>query len=282
MLGASRSKAAATAIAIGAAFALWVAPQASAAVQCGDELDKDVKLKQNLDCSGESANGLSIDGDNVTVDLNGHKLIGPGNSYNGIDNNDGYEGLAVKNGTIDGFNYGVYSYYGSFENISNLKVNVEGGGYGLYIYYSVKSTIKDITVNGEATFGIYSYYGGGTKIDDIKILNANENSTYGVYLYENPGKVSDVRANGAYYGVYASGQTQGTVIKDVVANDAGYAGVYISNSTPFSNYDYTLKGSTANDSNQYGFYAQYDVKGGGNRANDAGNTDCYNVPCVGG
>ena len=51
------------------------------------------------------------------------------------------------------------------------------------------------------------------------------------------------------------------MIKDVVANDAGYTGIYISNSTPFSNYDYTLKGNTANDADDYGFYAQYDVKG---------------------
>lgn len=281
MLRAVGSKTAVAGIAIGAALALWAAPQASAAVACGDEIDKDVKLKQNLDCSSSSSDGLEIDADDVTVDLNGYKLIGPGNSYYGVDNSDGHEGLTVKGGTLDGWNYGVYSYYGSFENLSDLKVNVESGGYGLYVYYSVKSTIKDITVKGEASYAVYSYYGGGVKIDDIRVLDANENSTYGVYLYENPGTVSDVRANDTYYGVYASGQTDNTVIKNVVANDTGSTGVYISNSTPFSQYDYTVKGSTANDANSYGFYAQYDVKGGGNRASGAGSDDCYNVPCVG-
>jgi hypothetical protein len=52
----------------------------------------------------------------------------------------------------------------------------------------------------------------------------------------------------------------------------------VSNSTPLATYRYTLTDNTANSAGSYGFYANYDVKGSGNKAKDAGTKNYYNVP----
>ena len=60
----------AVAVALGVAGPAWAAK-----VSCGDVITEDSKLKKDLNCSGD---GLEIDADNVTLDLNGHTIKGDG------------------------------------------------------------------------------------------------------------------------------------------------------------------------------------------------------------
>jgi parallel beta-helix repeat protein len=84
-------------------------------VNCGDTLTHSVKLTADLtDCP---ADGLVIGAADITVDLNGHTIDGtvtqatdcefaqPGPT--GIANSGGYDGLTIKNGTIQQFGGGV-------------------------------------------------------------------------------------------------------------------------------------------------------------------------------
>jgi hypothetical protein len=258
-----------------------VAPTAAYAAQphCGDVIKQDVKLTHDLNCTASSTNGLVIGKDGVDVNLNGHKLIGPVSGYYGIDNSNGYDGLSVRNGTIKGFGYGVYSYFGSKLNLSELNINLKGtnDNYGVYAQYGLSTHIDRVTVDN-AAYGFYMYDNDGLRLTRSKATGNDSSTTYGLYDGYSVGKVDHFRASGAYYGAYVYSQTNGYTISNSTFNNAGNTGIYVSNSTPLWQYRYTLTKNTANSAGSYGFYASYDVRGSGNSAKGAGTQNYYNVP----
>ena len=100
------------------ALALAVSPagaHSKPVVQCGQTLTQSVKLTKDLvNCPG---NGLVIGADGITVDLNGHTIDGlvtqtdcpqgPPEPGAGILNYGAYDGVTIKNGTVQQFNNGV-------------------------------------------------------------------------------------------------------------------------------------------------------------------------------
>jgi parallel beta-helix repeat protein len=83
-------------------------------VKCGDTLTRSVKLTTDLtDCPGD---GLVIGAAGITVDLNGHTIDGtatqlagcdgPPSGPIGVSDGGGYDGLTIKNGTIQQFGGG--------------------------------------------------------------------------------------------------------------------------------------------------------------------------------
>lgn len=262
-----------------ALLALALASPAQGALECGDEIKQDLKLKKNLDCSSSGDDALEIAKSNVTVDLNG-KRITAAPSYASIYNPNGYDYLTVKDGTFVDGAYAIYSYSGSYANYSNLTIDPDGdnGVYGIYQQYSIAPKATNITVKSPS-YGWYGYSNAGLKLKNFTVTDDNNDNGYGVYESYSSGTIENLRANNAYYGANLSGNSSGLTIKNSVANDAGYAGFYVSNSTPFFDYKYTLKDNTANDSEQYGFYANYDTFGGGNKAKGADTENCHNVAC---
>jgi nitrous oxidase accessory protein NosD len=92
--------------AIVVALALGAA-DARAAVECGDTITQDRKLTQDIiNCD---VTGLIIGAPNVTLDLNGHRLDGIGESNDGVLNSAGHDGVTIKGsgGSITGFGRGV-------------------------------------------------------------------------------------------------------------------------------------------------------------------------------
>jgi Right handed beta helix region len=263
------------------AGALLLSATSASALTCGQELKRDIKLRKNLNCSTSSTDGFEIAKHGVEIDLNGHRLIGD-DSYYGIDNSDGYDRLVVKNGRLDGWIYGVYGYNGSQSQFRSLRINLgaTNSGYGLYLQYGVQTAIKNVTVDN-ASYGLYLNELDRLRIEKAKVTGSNPSSTYGIYGGYLAGKIEKVRANGANYGVYLYGESPGVRIEDSTANNTGFTGFYMSNSTPLSRYRYTLVDNTAKNADQYGFYASYDTYGGGNKATGAGTQNCYNVPCGG-
>ncbi|MDF5757217.1 hypothetical protein [Spongiactinospora sp. TRM90649] len=78
------------------------ASASSPVVACGDVLTTSVTLTTDLMCPGA---GLTVDADDVVLDLNGHTVTGTGQGA-GV-TVDGNTGTVVKNGTIVGFTTGV-------------------------------------------------------------------------------------------------------------------------------------------------------------------------------
>lgn len=60
-----------------------------------------VKLAGTLTCSQANTNGITVNADNVTIDMAGHALVGPGaTSGSGIVQSDAYRNLRVFNGKV--------------------------------------------------------------------------------------------------------------------------------------------------------------------------------------
>jgi parallel beta-helix repeat protein len=137
-------------IAIAAAVALLPVGAAEANhVQCGDAIFQDTTLDSDLiDCP---ANGLLIQAPGVTVNLNGHVIDGvPSQSADGINNRSGYEGVTVKNGTIQQFRTGV-----EFEHADDgrlTRLHVRESLIGLLLQYSSRNRVdrNDVSAGSAA------------------------------------------------------------------------------------------------------------------------------------
>lgn len=113
-LGLLAALAAATFVALSAGSAL------ANHVQCGDLIRQDTTLDSNLNCQGR---GLYVLG-NVTLDLGGHTITGPGQYsspiylYEGVVTSGGFT-TTIENGTIRDFDEGVSSdaSHGIFRNL---------------------------------------------------------------------------------------------------------------------------------------------------------------------
>jgi len=111
-------------------------------------------LTQNLQDlffpSSPHDNAIEVNADNVTIDLGGYSLIGPGansGTSNGIHMN-GRTNVEICHGTVTGFgNNGIYEENndtGSGHRVVGLRV-VSNGGHGILLWGS-NHTVKDCTV----------------------------------------------------------------------------------------------------------------------------------------
>ncbi len=274
-------KALAACIAAGALLALPVAAQA-ANPACGSTITHDVKLTADMDCSASNTTGLEIGKAGLTVDLNGHSLIGPDalTVYTGIDDTAGYDRLTIKNGSVRGYGENVYIEYSTGSRI----LHVHAGSTSAYSYYGIDLEYSANTVVDHSTAAIgyasgsafYLYENTGVTLKNSKVA-AMPSSATGVYDYESSSKIVNVKANGGDYG-FDIDYPLGSVIKDSTANGNNY-GFYVSDNFPTVIYQATLSDNKANNNNAYGFYADLPAKGSGNRATGNGTANCHHVTC---
>jgi parallel beta-helix repeat protein len=113
-------------------------------VHCGDTITTDTKLDSDL--TSCLANGLVIGGDDITLDLNGHAILGVTTRCRqilsvGVNNSAGHEGVTVENGAIEGFAYGVYLVGATNNRLRNLALT-DWSGYGFYLLGSDGNRIE--------------------------------------------------------------------------------------------------------------------------------------------
>jgi parallel beta-helix repeat protein len=145
-------------------------------------------LANDMTCPGD---GMVIISDNITVDLGGHTLTGPGMGPQtwplpqldsvGV-RVGGHTGVTVRNGKTTAFSTGVYfidMVSSSIESVTTLR-----NRFGFYIHASQKITVKDSDVE----FNIYGLHLQNS--DDCIIVNNllarqtyNSPGGYGLYLY---------------------------------------------------------------------------------------------------
>lgn len=77
-----------------------------ASISCGQTITEDIVLDQDLTCPPGTESAIIIGGSNLTLDLGGHVVSGhtPGAGVFSM----GQEGITIRNGTIEGFTYGVF------------------------------------------------------------------------------------------------------------------------------------------------------------------------------
>jgi hypothetical protein len=93
--------------------------------------------------------GIDINADNVTLDLNGFAVIGPGNA--GINVEDGHTNTVIRNGTVQNWaNTAVFA--GRAYNCQVERLLVSGNGRG--IWGGTNATVSSCTVQSNTLFGI--------------------------------------------------------------------------------------------------------------------------------
>jgi parallel beta-helix repeat protein len=155
---------------------------------CAMRVSDSFTLGNDMTCSGD---GMVIVSDNVTVDLGGHTLTGPGMGPQtwplpqldsvGV-RVGGHTGVTVRNGRAQAFSTGIY--FIDMESSAIESVTTLRNRFGFYIHASKKITVKDSDVE----LNIYGLHLQNS--DDCVLVNNllarqtyNSPGGYGLYLY---------------------------------------------------------------------------------------------------
>jgi hypothetical protein len=190
-------------------------------------------LTSDIVVSTINEEGIQIDADNVTLDLNGHALIGPGkeSGTTGTGINALSRGnIAVINGTVRDFSGDGISIIGS-KNIQLKDIRVYNNG--VNGIYASSSTITNCTANSNGENGIYAYSSTITNctsisnvLHGISAVNCTiTNCTAGFNDFDgiNPtdSTITNCTAKGNSTGIYAFR----CIITNCTANYNEYSGI---------------------------------------------------------
>jgi len=235
-------------------------------------------LTRTITVSTTDVNGIEINADNVTLDLNGHTLTGPGkgngSSGSGIYVNN-RNNIAIINGVVRDFReYGI-NLTGTVTNHQLKDIRVYSNG--LHGISATSSTITNCTASYNDSHGIYSsdssitncmvshngFHGFSvTSSTTISNCTATYNSSHGFYL-SNSTVVNCTAFNNSGRGIYASSST----ITNCTANNNESHGVYASS-------ECRIEGNNLRSNEGYGLYLSspynYSIKNTAS-ANTSGN-----------
>lgn len=198
-------------------------------------------LTSNLKVDNQDVNAIEITVNDVTLDLNGHKIQGPftgppfAGSGRGINAENRYS-ITIKNGKVWGFGTeGIYLHSSSGDPSEKGAGNwvdriqaANNGTDGITVYSGL---VTNCTANNNGDDGIVAldstiadsvahnnnYSGFVLSGSIITKCSANHNGTYGIYaLSKNRIEGNNLRYNGTY-GLYLSGE-KNYAIKNVATN----------------------------------------------------------------
>lgn len=211
------------ALALVANLAGGVARAGAAVIGCGSTITQSTTLTHDIGpCPGS---GLTIDGDHVVLDLNGHSVIGTG----AVDSNGIFmfstEGVTVRNGTVTGFEIGIRLQDDSSTTITRMRIAHNVGRYGMELGSSRLATVRHNTVVGNGPFAGISVFGVfaiGNVIDSNWIVgnavvladDPPRQETMGIEVHSaTSNRISNnfVAGNG-YTGIHLGGAVRSTVV----------------------------------------------------------------------
>lgn len=186
-------------------------------------------LAGNRVCSGT---GIQVDADNVTIDLMGYALIGPGTeTTNGITMS-GRINVEIRNGTVRDFYNGIYESgsSGGGHRIISIR-SISNGKNAIYIY-NKSALVKGCTIYENGTncstevCGIYTRW-GSTVINNLVYENGNycDSAVYGIYtsigstVTNNTVSQNGFSAAGTVYGIYPGNNS--TVTNNTSSSNGG-------------------------------------------------------------
>ena len=213
-------------------------------------------LTSNLTVTTANVKAINIYADNVTLDLNGHGIYGPGTGY-GISAVNCYN-ITIKNGIVRGFHFGIYlendgGHKGAGYRIEGIQAS-NNDCHGIYASYS---TVTNCTANDNRFDGIYAWHSTVTN------CTAGENGEDGIYAPYSSTVINCTAYNNGSYGICAYFST----VTNCTANYNDSDGIYasystVTNCTAYNNGSYgicvidnTVTNCTANYNGSYGIYA---------------------------
>jgi hypothetical protein len=239
------------------------------------------------------SNGIIVEANNVTIDLCGFTLTGPGSGSNYGVNMIGPNNVEIRNGIIRNFgSFGIRGYSGSGNSIIGIK-SISNGRSGIYLY-SANNIVKDCTVsdNGASSvndvYGIYTLQGskvigniifnnGSSAQAPVTGIEAHASTITGNTIYKNGNSAASIvrgifsgygivtgntvcnngsSAGGDVHGIY--GTTGGTITDDTVGDNGDSAqdsvkGIQVSSGNTVKGNTVSKNGNNATGS-RYGIY----------------------------
>lgn len=166
---------------------------------CGQVVTTNAFLTQNLHCPGSA--GVVVGADGITIDLKGFRLRGNVTNY-GIDNN-GFDGVTIRNGTVRNFDFGV-SAYGGADKFTVQNLVVSGCfNYGIAVLGN-SAKIQSSNLSGNTHFGIL-VTGDSAAIQSV---TATRNGGQGITVHGNSESVKSSTSDGNdSFGIVAIGNS---------------------------------------------------------------------------
>jgi hypothetical protein len=190
-------------------------------------------LKKNLSTTGTDY-AITVDTSEVTLDLMGFSLTGPSPAAppgaEGIHINAGLKNVEVRNGQIKNFYRGINSPPGgSNHRLANLRVS--GCSFGISCY-AESSVITGCQATGNTT-GISSGASGAV----MEQNTTSGNTSYGFYLFDFRGVITNNAAKGNGTGFYLGGNPgqlvdRNSSVANTTANWANLSGCTAGLNTP--------------------------------------------------
>jgi len=204
--------------------ALTVVPQIA---QCGQRITTDFVLANDMTCTTDA---FVINADNVTLDLGGHTITGPGMGPQtwplpqldsvGV-RTGGHTNVTIRNGTISQFSTGVY-----FVDMQRSRIEdviSERNRFGFYIHASQQNAIRRSTVVGNI-YGLHMQDANDNIIEGNKLIRQTYNSPggFGIYLYRSTGNriVENTIENNVNWGIWFSDAKGNTIFHNNVSGNS--------------------------------------------------------------
>jgi hypothetical protein len=263
---------------LGVASLLPASGASAAVVQCGQFITVDTTLENDLlNCPGD---GILIDGDNVTLDLNGHTIEGTG-SGDGI-SIVGTADVNVENGVVRDFSNGVQISQALGTTVEHLTVVGSRGG-AIGVVESENTVVQENTIRSGLT-GISVLNSLITQIEDNHVASAT--SGIGVTTISSPGEGLPPNSSGvtiqgnhvmrsASNGIRIGPAVEQVAVGENMAVNNGADGIEVLSD------GVTIKGNRANSNGDLGIEAPAaSIDGGGNKAHGNGDgRECVGVRC---
>ena len=185
----------------------------SESLACGAQITSDVRLDNDLTCSG---NGLLVSGDDITIDLNGHTLTGSG-SGNGITVSASNR-VTISGGSVTRFQSGIFVNASTSVIIRDNEFSATNQA--VLLQAATGNVIKHNTVmnNLARGFMLRPNLTGGLSTDNVVIDNVVIDTPTGIYMIRQPGNTiqNNTVTGAAVAGIDLAegpGQVSGNIIR---------------------------------------------------------------------
>lgn len=216
---------------------------------CGLTISTDFTLEKDLvGCAGD---GIVVTGNDLTIDLNGHSILGLRKERTSGIRLSGVSGVTIENGTVASFERGIY--------LTNSK-NV---------------TVNQVAVNANRYEGLMAYQSSGVSVVDSSFAN---NTRAGIWIYDSDAElIGNLGLDNPNRTFYLSGG-QVALSENVARGGAYYSAFTIANGYVPANYSFG--GNLVEDVIGAGYLIAWGFGGnvtdmGGNRANNTGSVACW-------
>ena len=162
---------------------------------CGDTITADTTLHRDLvNCPN---NGIVIGANNITLDLNGHRIDGDGAEFGGCDPraeicdsgvvNDGHDGVTVKHGRVRDFGVGVLLGTSTPGRVRHNRLLDISSSRNLFFGFVVASTSRSLVRNSSGS-GNVAPEGDGMGLfdaDHVRVLHSSfrHNPGPGIHVF---------------------------------------------------------------------------------------------------